>query len=149
MPRAPKVALNLFMIYMLSLLTRFFAGPFEEAKDSPPTTYAIVTPRGTGDRREVAKEDAPPSRGKSIELREVGVISPSRGEDSPAPKKRKTSDPEPDGPPFMEKTSIEKAALFDSVVKRFITRTDIKVIHGLSEEDEVDLLHSSWIDVSS
>lgn len=87
-------------------------------------------------------------KGKFIELREVGEISPSRGEDSPASKKRKTSDLEPDGPPFMEKTSVEKAALFDLVVKHVITRTDIKAIRGLSEEEEVELLHSSWIDAN-
>ncbi|KMT11051.1 hypothetical protein BVRB_5g111410 [Beta vulgaris subsp. vulgaris] len=85
--------------------------PSKRPKTRPRTESAIVTPRGTGERRDVAKEDALRSKGKSVELQEVGEISPYRGEDSPTPKKRKTSDPEPDNRVFIEKTTIEKAAL--------------------------------------
>ena len=43
---------------------------------------------------------------------------------------------------------MEKASRFDSAVKRFLTMADIEVIRDLIEEEEVEVLHSSWIDVS-
>ena len=92
--------------------------------------------------------DIPKSKGKSVEVTETEDVSPTRVEDSPVAKKRKTSEPETDTRDFTQKTTLEKAALFYSVVKRFISKPDLKVIRGLSEEEEVEQLHSSWIDVS-
>ncbi|KMS97441.1 hypothetical protein BVRB_5g126980 [Beta vulgaris subsp. vulgaris] len=82
----------------------------------------------------------------SVEVLESGEISPTQGDDSPAPKNRKTSDQESDNRTFTEKTTTEKATLFDSTVRRFISRPDIKAIRALSEEEEVEQFHSSWID---
>ncbi|XP_057247779.1 uncharacterized protein LOC130589995 [Beta vulgaris subsp. vulgaris] len=42
----------------------------------------------------------------------------------------------------------ERRSFNDSVVKRFISRPDIKTIRELFEEEEVEQLHSSWIDHS-
>ena len=121
--------------------------PSKWPKTRPPTTSAIVTPRGTDDR-EVSNEVAPRSKGKSTETREAGEIPPPRGEASPTPKKRKTLEPESAVFPFTKPSSIEEAALFDSEVKRFLTMTDIEASRDLTEEEEVELLHSTWIDVS-
>ncbi|KMT05611.1 hypothetical protein BVRB_7g167520 [Beta vulgaris subsp. vulgaris] len=108
------------------------------------------------ERRDVATEDtanskgdAPRSKGKSVKVSETGDISPTRVDDSPVPKKRKTSEPKPDTRDFTEKTTLEKGALFYSVVKRFISKPDIRVIRELSEEKEVEKLHSSWIDAQT
>ena len=49
---------------------------------------------------------------------------------------------------FTQKTTLEKALLFDSVVKQFITKPDLGVIRGFTAKEEVEQLHSSWIDVS-
>ncbi|KMS99532.1 hypothetical protein BVRB_1g023030 [Beta vulgaris subsp. vulgaris] len=133
-----------YALYILEATKNVY--PSKRPKFSPPTTSVIVTPRGTDERREVAKEDAPKSKGKSAEVLEAGEISSSRGDDSVAPKKRKTLDPKADVRALTEKTTIEKAALFDSVVKRFISRSNIKAIRALFEEEEVEQLHSSWID---
>ncbi|KMT07957.1 hypothetical protein BVRB_6g144910 [Beta vulgaris subsp. vulgaris] len=121
----------------------------------PPTKSAIVTPQGEVDRKDVGAEDtprptrdAPKSKGKSVEVKEAEDVSLTRVEEFLILKKRKASEPETDTQVFTQKTTLEKADLFDSVVKRFISKPDLKVIRGLTEEEEVEHLHSSWIDTS-
>lgn len=81
-------------------------------------------------------------------LEEAREESPPREEDSSVRKKRKTTDSEPASKPFTELPGMEKARRFDLAVKRFLTKADIEVCGALSEEEEVEALHSSWIDVS-
>ena len=97
--------------------------------------------RGRGDTSKSTLE-------KSAEVSEIGDVPLTREEDSPAPKKRKASEPEADTRNFTEKSTLEKASLFDSLAKQFISRADLKLIRGLPEEEEVEQLHSSLIDVS-
>ena len=92
--------------------------------------------------------DTPKSKGKSVEVTETGDVSLTRVEEFPVSKKRKASEPEAVTRDFTQKTTIEKVDLFDSVVKRFISKLEPKVIQELTEEEEVEQLHSSWIDVS-
>ncbi|KMS97506.1 hypothetical protein BVRB_5g126390 [Beta vulgaris subsp. vulgaris] len=129
--------------------------PSKMPKVRPPTKSAIVTPQGEVERRELATKDTPrpprdtsKSKGKAVEIRGMEDVSLVREEEFPLSKKRKAVESEDDTRDFTQKSTLEKAFLFDSVVKRFISKADLKLIRNLTEEEEVEQLHLSYIDHS-
>ncbi|KMT06073.1 hypothetical protein BVRB_7g163950 [Beta vulgaris subsp. vulgaris] len=119
--------------------------PRRGRRSAPLPSRLLLPPEGEDDRRDVVAEvlprstgDTPKSKGKSVET----------AEEFPFSKKRKASEPEADTRDFTQKSTLEKAALFDSVIKRFISKPNLKVVRDLTEEEAVEQLHSSWIDHS-
>lgn len=123
--------------------------PSKWHKTRPPTASTIITPQGVRVKRKIIADSCPrPKEGSSQSLK-VGETSLSLEEDSPAPKKRKNLELEDPVHPFTELSWIEKANSFNSVVKLFVTKSNIKVYQDLNQEEEAEALHSTSIDVSA
>ncbi|KMT13310.1 hypothetical protein BVRB_4g084520 [Beta vulgaris subsp. vulgaris] len=144
-PRASKVTfarITSRLVYLLYLTHPFLQDPSKRLKVRPPTRSAIITPRGDAERRVVDVEDvsratreASRSKGKSTATSEA-EDSLAQGEVLPLAKKRKAVETEVDLRDFTQKSTLEKANLFDSLAKRLVSRPDLTLIRGLSEEEE-------------